>query len=307
MINQTTKVYEALNWASSFLEANQYEHQIGHRLLQHHTGWSRTRMLTEMQTTFTGDVYDSFVRDVKLAATGVPVQHITGSETFYGREFTVNKHVLIPRPETEELVQAVLNAIGDVLVGKKNVEPLDSDNDVGKNQAESIDIVDVGTGSGIIAITLALELLNCRVLASDISSEALAVAKRNSTNLEADIRFVEGDLLEPMIAAQQKASVIVSNPPYIPEEDRMIMKANVTEHEPATALFAGVDGLDIYRRLAKQIPLVLLRPGIVAFEIGHNQGNSVREILASELPGSADIQVINDINGNERIVLAKIV
>lgn len=301
MINQTPKVYEALNWASSFLEANQYEHQIGHRLLQHHTGWNRTQMLTEMHTKLTHTVHDPFVTDVKRAATGVPVQHITGNETFYGRQYTVNQHVLIPRPETEELIQAILHATDEVFAGRN-----DSTDDVGKNQAEPLHIVDVGTGSGIIAITLALELANSRVLASDISSEAIAVAKQNATNLAADVRFVEGDLLDPLLDDQQKVDIIVSNPPYIPEGDRQSMKENVTNHEPATALFAGVDGLDIYRRLAKQVPAVLKQPGIVALEIGHDQGEAVKELLAAELPSTADIQVIDDINGNQRIVLAKV-
>ncbi|WP_416147780.1 peptide chain release factor N(5)-glutamine methyltransferase [Salipaludibacillus sp. HK11] len=293
--NETTKVYEALNWASSFLEANQYERQIGDRLLQHHTGWTRTQLLTELQTELTSTVHSQFVRDVELAATGIPVQHITGNETFYGREYAVNQHVLIPRPETEELIEAVLAAIDDLFADL-----------AGKNQAEPLQIIDVGTGSGIIAITLALELAHSRVLASDISTEALAVAKRNATNLAVNITFCEGDLLTPFLESNEKASIIVSNPPYIPEGDRKEMKSNVTDHEPENALFAGGDGLDIYRRLVKQIPNILLTPGIVAFEIGHDQGESVRQLLATELPTNADIQIINDINNNQRIVLAKV-
>ncbi|WP_280770747.1 N5-glutamine methyltransferase family protein [Salipaludibacillus daqingensis] len=189
-------------------------------------------------------------------------------------------------------------------VGANQQPPMDGR--IGENKEEPLQIVDVGTGSGIIAITLALELTNSRVFASDISSEALAVAKQNATNLAADVSFFDGDLLEPFLETGKKASIIVSNPPYIPEVDRASMKENVTEHEPETALFAGEDGLVIYRRLAKQIPKMLLRPGIIAFEIGHDQGEAVRDILAAELPKTASLQIINDINNNQRIVLAKL-
>ncbi|PYZ92482.1 protein-(glutamine-N5) methyltransferase, release factor-specific [Salipaludibacillus keqinensis] len=291
-MKKTFKVYEALKWASSFLEEHHYEKEIGHRLLQHHTGWSRARMLAEMHTPLNEAVSEFFIEDVRRAASGIPVQHITGEETFYGRAFTVNEHVLIPRPETEELIEAVVESVNDIFSGKLETAPLN--------------IIDVGTGSGIIAITLSLELSQSRVLASDISSEGLAVAKQNGINLGAEVAFSEGDLLDPFITAGEKASVIVSNPPYIPEGDRAMMKENVKDHEPEMALFAGVDGLDIYRRLVKQIPYVLNLPGVVAFEIGHDQGEAVRELLLKELPPTSNVRVLNDMNGNQRIVLAKV-
>lgn len=284
------KVYEALNWASAYLEAHNYEKEIAYRLLQHRNGWTRTKLLTELQSGLDPSIHKSFTTDVHEAATGKPVQHITGSETFYGRSYTVNQHVLIPRPETEELVETVLHTIHTFF---------------GKTEVGDLTIVDVGTGSGIIAASLKLELPETRVLASDISVEALAVAKKNAAELGAKIQFFTGDLLEPFITAGEQASVIVSNPPYIPEGDRETMKENVKDYEPTGALFAGEDGLEIYRRLVRQIPAVLTERGIIAFEIGHNQGEDVKALLQAEFI-NAHIDIINDINNNQRIVLAKL-
>ncbi|MCR6098571.1 peptide chain release factor N(5)-glutamine methyltransferase [Salipaludibacillus agaradhaerens] len=288
----TTKTYEALNWASSFLQQHNYEGTIGHILLMHHTGWSRTRMLTEQQTVLSSDLFAVFQHDVRRAASGIPVQHITGREIFYDRHYHVNNHVLIPRPETEELVRALLATIDN----HKHL--------FGKNEDETLTIVDVGTGSGIIAITMALELPNSHVFASDISAEALVVAKENARDLGAGVTYIHGDLLLPFIEKGFKSDVIISNPPYIPIGDKERMKENVKDHEPLGALFAGEDGLDIYRRLVNQIPRVLSHPGIVALEIGYNQGDAVTELLQQVLPLDTYIEVINDINGNERIVLA---
>ncbi|MCR6108245.1 peptide chain release factor N(5)-glutamine methyltransferase [Salipaludibacillus agaradhaerens] len=288
----TTKTYEALNWASSFLQQHNYEGTIGHILLMHHTGWSRTRMLTEQQTVLSSDLFAAFQHDVRRAASGIPVQHITGKETFYDRHYHVNNHVLIPRPETEELVETLLTTLDN----HKHL--------FNKNEEEPLTIVDVGTGSGIIAITMALEVPSSHVSASDISAEALAVAKRNADSLEARVEFLHGDLLLPFIEKSYQADVIISNPPYIPIGDKEWMKGNVKDHEPSGALFAGEDGLEIYRRLVHQIPLVLSHPGIIAFEIGYNQGDAVTELLQQVLPLDSYIEVINDINGNERIVLA---
>ncbi|ADU32323.1 peptide chain release factor N(5)-glutamine methyltransferase [Evansella cellulosilytica] len=283
------KVYEALKWASSFLNEHNYEETIAQLLMRHHTGWSRSRLFSEMQTTLPAPIWTRFEADVRQAATGTPVQHIIGHEQFYGRDFKVNSNVLIPRPETEELIEALLGKIKSLFL----------------NREQPIRIVDVGTGSGIIAITLALEVVHSHVHAVDISQAALDVARSNATALGAKVTFHEGDLLEPFLAESSEFDIVISNPPYIPEGDRAIMKENVLDHEPALALFAGQDGLTIYRKLIKQIPFVLHKKGLVAFEIGHGQGESVKALLAAEYP-AADIAVLNDINGKERIVIAVI-
>ncbi|UCZ53036.1 peptide chain release factor N(5)-glutamine methyltransferase [Bacillus shivajii] len=285
----TNKVYEVLQWASSFLEKSSYESTIAERLLIHHTGWSRAELLSELQTPLPANVYESFIADVKKSAAGIPVQHLIGEEEFYGRSFEVNKNVLIPRPETEELVQLMIGHIRELH----------------SSSPEPARIIDVGAGSGIIGITLNLEIPNTRVSAVDLSPDALAVAKRNNEKLGASVEFFEGDLLSPFIEAGQKADVIVSNPPYIPESDRTELKENVRDHEPDLALFADDNGLAVYKRLIAEIPKVLALPGLIGFEIGHGQGEDVRKLVLSTYP-QAEVSVHNDINGNERIVFAKI-
>ncbi|MFC4736502.1 peptide chain release factor N(5)-glutamine methyltransferase [Bacillus daqingensis] len=274
-----TMMFEALSRASSFLEEAGEEKEIASILLQHHTGYSRAQLLAEMRSPIEESLLERYMEDVCTAASGVPVQHITGSEQFYGRRFHVNPDVLIPRPETEELVQHVLEQC----------------------RKQDASIVDIGTGSGIIAITLALELPESSVTAVDISERALQTAEQNAASLEADVTFLLGDLVSPV--AGRMFDVLVSNPPYIPEGDRSFMKRNVTEHEPEGALFAGEDGLVIYRRLAAALPGMLNEDGLAAFEIGDGQGEAVAALLKEALP-DAEVNVRRDINGRERIVSA---
>ena len=172
-----------------------------------------------------------------------------GHEMFYGRSFFVNEEVLIPRPETEELIVGVLERIerhfGD----------------------EKIHVADIGTGSGAISITLALENKNLHVYTVDIAQESIEVAKENAKTLGAEVTFYHGDLLSPFYETGQKLDVVVSNPPYIPEEDWRGLSPVVKEHEPKRALVGGEDGLDFYRRFMEELPNVLQKKAIVAFEI----------------------------------------
>ncbi|SDO54214.1 peptide chain release factor N(5)-glutamine methyltransferase [Alkalicoccus daliensis] len=275
-------VHEALAWASSFLEKAEYEKEIGYILLGYHTGWNRSRLLAELRTMLTPEVLEMFQKDVAAAAGGVPVQHITGREIFYGRSFAVNSSVLIPRPETEELIEAVLEKV----------------------PAGKIRIADIGTGSGIIAATLALEIAEAEVTATDISPEALVTAEKNAAALGARVTFHEGDALAPLLG-KPPFHVIVSNPPYIPEAEKADMNINVTEHEPENALFAGEDGLTIYKRITAQLPEVIHSPGLIAFEIGHGQGKAVQELIKNNFP-QAVTELRLDINRKERIVIAEV-
>ena len=161
---------------------------------------------------------------------GEPIQHITGETEFYGLSFRVNRDVLIPRPETEHLVEKAIALAANF-------------------KSKSPRIVDVGAGSGAIAVTLALKLPAAEIYATEISAPALAVARQNAAlNGVADrIRFLEGDLLNPV--AGQQFEIVVSNPPYVPEGDRETLSVEVRDYEPAQALFAGSDGLEDYRRL----------------------------------------------------------
>ncbi|WP_088104401.1 peptide chain release factor N(5)-glutamine methyltransferase [Halalkalibacter urbisdiaboli] len=278
-------VYEALNWASSFLEERQLEPPAAEWFMRHHLDVTRTELLLRYRDPLEEDVWNRFKNDVHAYANGIPVQHLTGYEEFYGRRFTVNSDVLIPRPETEELVLAILQ--------KK--QALFSD--------RAIQIADIGTGSGAIAITLALEAENSKVYATDISERALVVAKQNAENLHAHIEFFQGDLLQPFIEKKQRLDVIVSNPPYIPLHEESDLAVHVREHEPHLALFGGEDGYVLYRRLIEELPNVVQPKALVGFEVGMGQGETVRKLLQTAFP-RATTEVRDDINGKDRIVLA---
>ncbi|GAA0605419.1 peptide chain release factor N(5)-glutamine methyltransferase [Virgibacillus siamensis] len=217
---------------------------------------------------------------IKHAKTGIPIQHIMGSEAFYGRKFQVNRHTLIPRPETEELVQQVIRST-----------PAN----------EPLTIVDVGTGSGIIAITLALELDQATVYATDISEEALQVAKQNAAALDAEVHFLQGDFLKPVIEQNIHADIIVSNPPYIAEAEKAALTDTVKNFDPDLALFADDNGLAAYKKIIHDLPHVMKQHGQIFFEIGAEQGLPVSNLLTSNLP-TGTTEIIKDINQKDRIV-----
>jgi release factor glutamine methyltransferase len=288
MSNHSVKIFEALNWASSFLKENKREEYAGELLLRHYSGLSRTSMLAMMRDELDPDVWVLFQEAVKRHAAGEPIQYIIGSEEFYGRRFEVNGHVLIPRPETEELVYGTL----------ERLEQLFPDSD-------SIELVDVGTGSGAISVTLKLEKPELIVTAIDLSEDALKVAMKNAAQLEAKINFFHGDLLQPLILLGKKVDAVISNPPYIPVSDQEWMSDIVTEHEPHMALFAGEDGLDLYRKFMDELPLVLKEKALVGFEIGAGQGEAVSGLLKKTFP-HANVEIVFDINGKDRMVFAEI-
>jgi release factor glutamine methyltransferase len=206
---------------------------------------------------------------------GKPTQYITRRQEFYGREFRVSCDVLIPRPETELLVEAVLEL-----------------------KPEPGVLIDIGTGSGAIAVTLALEL-GRPVIATDLSSEALAVARENACKLGAEVRFVRGDLLEPF--ADDSIEVVVSNPPYVPIVDRETLQREVRDWEPALALFAGASGLSIYERLIPEAGRVIKPGGILALEIGFGQSDAVPELAR----GWKDLRLIPDLAGIPRVLVCR--
>ncbi|KRG15849.1 SAM-dependent methyltransferase [Virgibacillus soli] len=282
---ETKKVFEALKWASSCLKKHNRDENAGEWLLQWILNVDRSKLLAEQRMPLTEDQWLRFEQTVTQHALGKPIQHIMGYEEFYGRKFKVNKHVLIPRPETEELIEAVLHRISNFFPETRDLR-----------------LADIGTGSGAIAITMKLECPGLEVLATDISQDALNVAKENAHTLGANIHFRQGDLLEPLIQAGEKQDIILSNPPYIPVHD--VLDEVVQEHEPALALFAGEDGLDFYRRFALDLPKVIQGKALIAFEIGAGQGEAVVALMKSIFP-TALTEILWDINGKDRIVIVQ--
>ncbi|WP_110928314.1 peptide chain release factor N(5)-glutamine methyltransferase [Bacillus massiliglaciei] len=280
------KIYEALNWASSFLKERGREANAGEILLQSILGLTRSQLLASLQDAVPAGRLSEFEEAVCMHGEGRPVQYITGKEEFYGRTFLVNEEVLIPRPETEELIYHTLNKIKGVFGEVKNLE-----------------LVDVGTGSGAIAITMKLEAPDLHVMATDIAETSLQVARHNAENLKADVTFVQGDLLQPLLDRRKQIDILLSNPPYIPERDKEWMSEVVTGHEPHRALFAGKDGLAFYRRFMEQLPLVMKAPGLIGFEFGYGQGETIAAMLKETFP-AAEVDVEYDINGKDRMVFA---
>jgi len=208
---------------------------------------------------------------------GKPTQYITGRQEFYGREFRVTPDVLIPRPETEHLIEAAL----------ARIRPGDA-------------VLDVGAGSGAIGITLALETAS-KVYATDISIAALRVAGENAQRLSANISLVAADLTSAF--SDRSFDLVASNPPYVPQTDQPALQREVRDYEPAVALFGGPTGLDFYQRLASEARRVLRPTGWLLLELGYNSLEPVREMLRS---GWGEITVQHDLAGLPRVLAAQL-
>lgn len=282
------KVYEALNWASSFLRKSNRDENAGELLLQHFMKMSRASFLANLREELHPEVLAEFQRAVQAHAAGQPVQYIIGSEEFYGRTFQVNEDVLIPRPETEELVYNALQKINKLF-----------------GTATGLEMADIGTGSGAIAVTMKLEKPELTVTATDIYGPTLELAQKNAEQNGAEIKFFQGDLLQPLISKGKKFDIILSNPPYIPEKDIEWMSDIVTKHEPHRALFAGEEGLDSDKRFMAELPAVIKDRALIGFEVGAGQSAAVSALLQKTFP-QANIETIYDINGKDRMVFAEI-
>jgi release factor glutamine methyltransferase len=281
------KVHEALAWASSFLADHNREAFAAEILMRHVLGdVSRTDMLMRLHDSISEKKYEELKSAVDRHVDGEPVQYITGREDFYGRTFSVNEEVLIPRPETEELVEHMLTLISEHFPGE-----------------EKVAVADIGTGSGAISVTMALENKDLKVYTVDIARESIEVARGNARKLGAEVEFLHGDLLKPFIDKGIKLDVVVSNPPYIPDSEIAVLDTIVKDKEPMRALSGGEDGYDFYRRFMEELPLVLKERALVGFEVGAGQGATVASMLKDTFP-AATVYVKYDISGKDRMVFA---
>ena len=230
-------------------------------------------------------IVDKYESGVKRLIEGEPLNYVLGYSYFYGYRLKVDEAVLIPRFETEELVGRVLSGYDEYFKDQK------------------IDLADVGTGSGAIAIALKKEEDNLNVYASDISKEALEVAVLNAQNNQADIRFFEGSMLKPLIENNIKLDILVSNPPYIRNDE--VVEHSVRDYEPNVALFGGDDGLKFYRMIFEDAHKVLKERSMMFFEMGYDQKENLTA-LAREFFPSADINVYKDINNKDRMLVIKL-
>src|SRR6185437_3092000 len=259
---------QALTLATEQLAASPQLRDHAHRdaelLLLHVLQLDRATLLAYPSRPLIDQQLDLYQAAIARRLSHEPVQYITGQQEFFGLPLKVTPATLIPRPETEHLVEAVLERL-----------PAD----------RAVRILDIGTGTGAIAIALAAHLPLARVTAVDLSAEALKVARENAAThrLTSRIDFLLSDLLTALSARDQTAAfdAIVSNPPYIPESNRSELHPQVRDFEPAQALFAGDEGLEIYRRLIPQACTALKAGGLLALEIGHNQRDALATLLKS--------------------------
>lgn len=243
--------------------------------------WSRTDFLIHMYEEMNIAEVAKFDLAVQRMLSGEPIQYIVGFQSFYGYKYKVNENCLIPRPETEEVMIHFLNQC--------------KDGDI---------IADIGTGSGAIAITLKKLNQNLEVLASDLYDATLEVAKENAQALDVNIQWFQGDALKPFIKNEIKLDGLISNPPYISDEEMKLMNDTVLKYEPHVALFAENNGYAIYESILDDLPKVLKKEANVTFEIGFNQGEQLKTIINQKYP-HIKVEVLKDINQLDRIVSFK--
>ncbi|MGA9672155.1 MAG: peptide chain release factor N(5)-glutamine methyltransferase [Terracidiphilus sp.] len=268
---------------------------------------NRAWLFANLRSVISDQLETDFLSLAARRAAGEPIQYITGEADFCRMPFRVTPDVLIPRPETELLVEKVTDLVPIFM--PRSRKPLGFRLRVGTlhiGEDEELPwprIVDVGTGSGAIAVSIAHNWSETKITAIDLSTAALDLARSNAKRLGfADqIRFLQGDLLTPV--AEEKFEIIVSNPPYVPESDRPTLSVEVRDHEPALALFAGPDGLDIYRRLIPQAFACLVRGGYLALEIGYGQSAAIETLMTSS--GFQQIEFIPDLQQIPRVALAQ--
>ncbi|AVL00314.1 peptide chain release factor N(5)-glutamine methyltransferase [Pediococcus inopinatus] len=271
---------EALNWAFLYLKPhkqNGIDNEGARLLLANMMHWDNTQLILHHRDQLTESVWQDYQENIRQYADGIPVQYITKQATFYGSKLFVDSRVLIPRFETEELVEWVLN----------------------ENDEAARTVLDLGTGSGAIAIALKKQRPNWQVMGSDISEEALQVAKQNVDSQKAAISLVKSDLFQNL--KTHKFDIIVSNPPYIAESERAVMDPNVVDHEPGQALFAKQQGLAIYDQLSQQVGVHLNGGGKLYCEFGYHQKKALEELFKTAKT-SYQVKFKKDITNHDRMM-----
>lgn len=267
-------VFEAQKWAFLLADQNNLEHSAIDLLLCGQMGWNLTQLLTHYQDEFDQKSWELFQANVAKYLKGMPPQYILGYAAFFGRKFKVNEYTLIPRVETQDLVEWILQ---DGVCGR---------------------VLDLGTGSGAIGVTLKKENPKCEVLLSDISAPALAVAKENAQALEADVSFCVSDVFNGIAG---KFDVVVSNPPYIALDEAEYMDQSVLDYEPELALFAEDEGLAIYKKICREIKGHLNPNARLYLEIGFLQGQKLVSLFKKAYP-KAQVTLKQDESGRDRMV-----
>jgi release factor glutamine methyltransferase len=270
-------------------------------LLMHALGRDRAWIYSHPEEILDPATAEKYFAHIGRRAAGEPTQYITGKQEFWGLEFEVTPAVLIPRPETEHVMEVALARLGE--------RGLKIHMDTGAPR-DALHVADVGTGSGCLAVALAYELPHAKVIATDISAAALEVARRNAVrnNVADRIDFVETDLLRPRVADESQSEffdLIVSNPPYIADSEAATLQREVREHEPHSALFAGRTGVDIYVRLVAEAQNQLRNRGVLVLELGHNSAEAVRAMFDVAVASWTNVSITMDLAGIPRVLAAE--
>ncbi len=291
MRNKMWRVVDLLDWTTRYFE----QHGIPNPrldaevLLGHLLEKSRLQLYLHFEMPVFQEHLTPYRELIKKRVAHTPVSYLTNRKEFMSLEFYVDERVLIPRPETEQLVETILN----------------------EKDADSGRLLELGTGSGVIATSLAVHQPDWDIIATDISESALAVAQKNAEThaCTAQIRFLSGDLFEPIKAMDPTGEIrfdwIVCNPPYIKKTEWDTLRPDVRDYEPEIALFAGEDGLAVIGRLIAEAPAYLAANGKLILEIGDTQGDIVRPLLNAE-PAYCTYKLLKDYAEKERIVLASV-
>ncbi len=305
-IANTIDVRAALREAIARLRAAQVpSHTLAAELLlMHALGHDRTWFYTNPESTLDPAAAEAYFALVARRAAGEPTQYLTGKQEFWGLDFEVTPAVLIPRPETEHVIEVALERLGargikiDIVTGAPS---------------PPLRVADVGTGSGCLAVALAHELPHAEIVATDISAAALDVARRNATRhaVSDRVRFLQTDLLDgiplsPLATRHSPLSfdLIVSNPPYIARNESATLPREVRDHEPHAALFGGPTGVEIYARLIEQAAALLRPRGILVLELGYSSSDEVRKMFHVQRHW-ANVSVTNDLAGIPRVIAAE--
>lgn len=278
-------ISEALVWATNTIEENKVKgpKSSARLLLCQALGQNTTYLFTHPERELSHEEEDIYKSWVGRRAKHEPVWYIAGNKIdFYGQTFYVDQNVLIPRPETELLIEKLISEITQKFEEKKDLE-----------------ILDIATGSGAIILSLANNL-SAKFYASDLSEDALNIAKKNATTLGHEVKFQQGSLFAPW--KDKKFDVIVTNLPYIPHEDMPYLDKDLTQYEPLMALDGGVRGLEIYEKFFEQVSEYVNNAALIYCEIGHDQGSEIVEMAKKAFP-KEEVSLLRDYSGKDRIVI----
>ncbi|WP_321280122.1 peptide chain release factor N(5)-glutamine methyltransferase [Marinifilum fragile] len=283
-MSQLNNIQSTINYIKKELESiysSRESESIAYILLEELLNYSRTQIQLNKNEPIHDEQFFQIKKYIADLKENKPIQYVLGEADFYELKFKVNQHTLIPRPETEELVHAIIN----------------------ENKDENLHVLDIGTGSGCIPICLAKHLLNADVTSVDISSGAIKTARENAKLNSVQVRFEERDILNWEAYEWEQLDIIVSNPPYVTNAEKEKMEKNVLDFEPHTALFVSDhDPLIFYQRIAELAQEYLKEGGKLYFEINESLGKEMSELM--EQKGFYNIQVRKDINGKDRMMSA---